>query len=398
MLTDSELTALLNDIESDRSERKESLSDAGKIRQAICAFANDLPNHGLPGIIFIGAKDNGESSGLSITDELLRTLSDMRSDGNILPFPTLTVNKRILKGVPMGVVEVFPSHTPPVRYNGRVWIRVGPRRATATPGDERILSEKRRNKDIPFDARPVERADIDTLDEQLFRRVYLPAAVAQDVLQQNQRTYEDQLLASKFLFPGKPQVPTIVGVLAVGSNPTEWIPCAYVQFIRFEGTTVTDPIKSSLEIPGPIPEAMEQLDELLKVNIQTARDVTSSNTDIPMPDYPLVALQQLMRNAVLHRTYENTNAPVHIRWFSDRVEIQNPGGPFGQVTRQNFGMRGAYDYRNPHLAAVMKELGYVQRFGMGIEMARKSLDDNGNPPPEFESTDTSIIVTIRRVA
>jgi ATP-dependent DNA helicase RecG len=53
-LTDNELEALLNDIESDRAERKESWAgDAPeKGPQAICAFANDLPNHQKPGGAF----------------------------------------------------------------------------------------------------------------------------------------------------------------------------------------------------------------------------------------------------------------------------------------------------------------------------------------------------------
>jgi hypothetical protein len=58
-MTDHELEILLDDIESDRAERKESLADSQKIRQAICAFANDLPNHRQPGILFIGASNDG---------------------------------------------------------------------------------------------------------------------------------------------------------------------------------------------------------------------------------------------------------------------------------------------------------------------------------------------------
>lgn len=54
MLCDDELLSLLADGESDRVERKESHSDAGRIRQAICAFANDLPGHNKPGVVFIG--------------------------------------------------------------------------------------------------------------------------------------------------------------------------------------------------------------------------------------------------------------------------------------------------------------------------------------------------------
>ena len=114
------------------------------------------------------------------------------------------------------------------------------------------------------------------------------------------------------------------------------------------------------------------------------------------PDYPLAALRQLARNAVMHRSYESTNSPVRITWFADRIEIQNPGGPFGQVSRQNFETPGITDYRNPHLAETMKSLGYVQRFGVGIELARKELEKNGNPPPEFVVEDAHVLVIVRR--
>ena len=60
-MTDQELEALLRDIESDVVERKQSLGgDASdKIRQAICAFANDLPDHRKPGVVFVGVRDAG---------------------------------------------------------------------------------------------------------------------------------------------------------------------------------------------------------------------------------------------------------------------------------------------------------------------------------------------------
>ncbi len=83
----------------------------------------------------------------------------------------------------------------------------------------------------------------------------------------------------------------------------------------------------------------------------------------------MTLLRQLVKNAVLHRTYEATNAPIRITWFDDRLEIYSPGGLFGQVNETNFG-RGSTDYRNLHIAEVMKNLGYVQRFGVGLPIAR----------------------------
>ena len=108
------------------------------------------------------------------------------------------------------------------------------------------------------------------------------------------------------------------------------------------------------------------------------------------------ALQQLVRNAVMHRDYETSNAPVRLTWFDDRIEIQNPGGPYGQVTRDNFGQPGITDYRNPNVAEAMRNLGFVQRFGVGIEIARSTLRENGNPPPEYSVQDTHVLVTVRK--
>ena len=83
----NELQRLITDLESDRVERKESISDSEKkkICQAICAFANDLPNHNQPGYIFVGVKDNGILTDSPVDEKLLMDLANIRSDGNILP-------------------------------------------------------------------------------------------------------------------------------------------------------------------------------------------------------------------------------------------------------------------------------------------------------------------------
>ena len=67
--TDAELTALLDLLESDRAERKQFWRGdvAEKARQAVCAFANDLPNHALPGVLFVGATDDGAPTGQGFT-------------------------------------------------------------------------------------------------------------------------------------------------------------------------------------------------------------------------------------------------------------------------------------------------------------------------------------------
>ena len=116
--SDDELAAMMADMESDLVERKESLrGDApAKIRQAVCAFANDLPDHGRPGVVFVGACDDDRPTGSDVTDGLLLQLADIKTDGNILPPPSMTVEARMLAGARVAVVTAWPSDSPPVGY------------------------------------------------------------------------------------------------------------------------------------------------------------------------------------------------------------------------------------------------------------------------------------------
>lgn len=397
-LSDTELTALLDDLESDRVERKKAWKgDAPeKARQAVCAFANDLPNHGQPGIVFIGANDDGSAANIAVTDQLLQTLSDIKTDGKTVPPPTLTVERRVLKDAPMAIVTVWPADAPPVRYEGRIWIRIGPRRGLASAQDERILNEKRRYRDLHFEAHPIAASSLSDLSRAIFEQEYLPNAVAADVLAANERSFEQRLASCGMVVSADEPTPTVLGQLVLGISPRTWIPGSYIQFLRIHGTTLGDPIADEAEIDGTIGSMLRRLDEKLNAHLTTRVDFTSQDREVRRSPYPMVALQQLARNAVLHRTYEGTNAPVKLYWFDDRIEIINSGGPYGSMTKQNFGKPGFSDYRNPQLAAAFKVLGYAQRFGAGITLARQALEKNGNPPPEFEIEQNFVMVIVRR--
>lgn len=392
MLTDEELERLCFGMESDRVERKRSLSGPEKIREAICAFANDLAGHDQPGVVCIGLNDDGTCADYLVSDKDLLTLANMRSDGNILPFPVMTVEKKRLRGCELAVVQVEPSQNPPVRFNGRTWIRVGPRRGVASPEEERRLNEKRRWGDLPFDQQPVICSTLDDLDLDYFRREYLPAAVAPEILEANNRQIADQLAALHFL--ARDATPTPAALLTFGKDPQYWLPGAYIQFRRIDGKLLTDPTRQACTAAGPLAQQIRGLEETLRTNIAVAINIGSGPTDVKRPDYPMAALQQICSNAVLHRVYEQINAPVRVSWFSDRIEILSPGGLYGNVNPENF-HHGATGYRNPQMAGVMKTLGFVQRFGMGVAMAKKALQENGNPPPEFQFEATSVLVTVR---
>lgn len=389
--SDEELNRLRTDLESDLVERKASGADRSGIRRNLCAFANDLPSHGRPGVILIGVMDEGECASLAISDELMRTLAQMRDDGNILPLPSITVERRVLDGCEIVAIVVEPSLDPPVRYQGRIWVKVGPTVRQATPDEEQRLSERRRAGDLPFDMRPARDATLETLDLDYARTQYLTRAVAQDVLEKNRRPLEQQLRALRLV---SGDAPTWGALLGLGRDPQSWLPGAYVQFLRIDGHGVTDPIRDQKALTGRLEDILRRLEELLDLNVSVRTDITSGPRETRSPDYPAAALKQLARNAVMHRSYEGTNAPVRVYWYADRVEIQSPGGLYGKVTPENFGT-GTTDYRNPLVAEMMHHLGFAQRFGLGVPLAREELAKNGNPPPEFSFQPTHVGVTVR---
>ncbi len=374
---DAELLSLVLDLESDRVERKESFKGSAPqaVREAVCAFANDLPGHGLPGIVVIGLRDSGAPAGLDVSDELLRQLADIKTDGNIVPPPSLLVEKRHLDGTDLAVVTVWPCDTPPVRLKGRIHVRWGPRRGLASAQDERILNERRRHRDRPFDVQMIGSSSVHDLDRLRFEQEYLPSVVAPDVLAANERSFEQRLAATKMVISDLEPVPTVLGLLVAGRPPSRWVPGAYAQFLRLGGVDLASPVLDEEAIHGPITEQIRLLEARLEIHNQ--RQVTY--VDVPLErrqeSYPLDALRQLVRNAFMHRSYEATHAPVRVYWFDDRIEIHNPGGPFGSVTSENFGTPGVTDYRNPNLAESLRALGFVQRFGSGIAIARRSLGE-----------------------
>ena len=217
--TDAELAALFASGETYLVERKRSAGDSNAIRRNICAFANDLPASGKPGVIFIGVEDDGSCSGIDVTDELLRNLAQMRSDGSILPFPTMSVEQKTVDGCGVAVVQVMPTTNPPLRYQGRAWIKVGPTVQQASPEEEQRLVERRLAGQRPFDMRPVTDASIDDLDIEYIRATYLPSAVASEILEQNRRPLAQQLRSLRLLSQG---LPAQGALMAFGRDPQYW--------------------------------------------------------------------------------------------------------------------------------------------------------------------------------
>ena len=398
-VSDIEFTALIQADESFRCERKADFSSKDnkeKICRTICAFANDISDSRLVGVIALGVSNDGSHSGLEITDALESEVLNIRGEGKIVPFPSFVCKRQSYLGKTILRIEVTPAVSTPVKYDGRVWVRPGNTTRLASTEEERRLSEKRRAKEQPDDCQVLPHQSLSDLNLNYFKTQYLPQAVARDVLEANGRTTEEQLASTKMAGGAQEPYPTVLGMLCLGLSPKDGVPGAYIQFLRIDGPELTDPIVDEAVIQGNLDDLISSTEAKFTAHNHIAIDLTSDTREQRTPQYPRTALEQIFRNAVLHRLYLGTNSPIRAYWFSDRIEISNPGGPFGAVNERNFGVPGVTDYRNPNLAEAMRNLGHVQKFGVGISTANKALTANGNPVVEFKLEQGFVMAIIRR--
>lgn len=393
MITETELLALMSDLESFRVERTITTTDTAKFSQAICAFANDLHHSRLPGYLLIGADDKtGKPSGLKVTDELLRNLAGLTADGNILPPPAIAVHRLSLSSGAgdIAVVEVQPSDLPPVRYKGQTYIRRGPRRGIANDSEESLLIERRTAAARTFDAQPCVGSSLSDLSLDLFATAYRPLAVDPEVIAENRRSIEHQLASLRF-FDLSRNYPTYAGIILFAKDPLYWLPNAYVQYVRFEGTDMAAEVASEKRFRGDLLSIVRDLRAFVSLITSTRPVRSTAVEEVMISDYPEVAVRELLINALLHRSYEAAS-PVRVLQFLDRMEIQNPGPLYGAARPENFPSQTSY--RNPVLAEALRTLGAINRFGRGVERAQAALAKNGSPEARFEFGDTFFGVTL----
>ena len=195
--------------------------------------------------------------------------------------------------------------------------------------------------------------------------------------------------------------PTLAGIMLFGLYPQ-------ANFPGFDITAVVVPgyqmgnladdgarFIDNKRIDGTLPELLEDAMAFVHRNIKVRTIIDEKGKRADKTEYPLKAIREIILNALIHRDYSihTESSPIRILFFTDRLEVENPGGLYGRLTINELGKVGA-DTRNPAIAAALEILIDTENRFSGIPTIRHEMEAAGLPAPKFDSSRGVFRVTL----
>ncbi len=233
--------------------------------------------------------------------------------------------------------------------------------------------------------------DLGDLDESL---------LAQYKEKLNYEGSELELLTKRYLAVKKAESFNIkkAGVLLFSKDPEKYIPSASVRYIRYEGKesktgTEYNVIKDE-RFENNIPNLIDDLKLFLNASF---KDYYFLDLEIgkfkKVPEYPEEAWLEGVVNALCHRSYNVQGNAIYIKHFDDRLEISNSGPLPAQVTVENITTERYA--RNPRVARVLEDMGYVRQLNEGVSRIYKSMEKSMLSVPEYKEENGNVYLTLR---
>jgi ATP-dependent DNA helicase RecG len=207
-------------------------------------------------------------------------------------------------------------------------------------------------------------------------------------------------------------IPTLAGLLALGSYPQQFVPQLDVTFIVYPGISAED-----VPLGGPRFLDNRTFEGAIPVIVESAVAAIVRNTSVrsfvnergrrDVHDYPLEALREIIVNALVHRDYSvySRGTPTQIVLYADRLVVGNPGGLFGAVTEDDLGGEGVSSTRNPVLVKLLEDVlipgtdrTVCENRASGIPTILRETRRAGSALPEFHSRITRFKVVLPRHA
>jgi ATP-dependent DNA helicase RecG len=382
------------EVEGPWVERKETF-DASEIARQISAFANGQPPGGL---IVVGSDRDGLRVGLGAgRQKAYADLSKIPVDGHswLHRFLPVEENDEILF-----IFVPFSGNRVVCKSDGKAFVRKGASTVELNTDETQELRYARGER--RFENEPILRYTTSEVDPTVAHE--LLAGIRERNGLSYPQTIEDAL-ANKGLTiqVGSDVHLTVAGLLAVGHKPTSHIPGAQVHFQRFDGTTERfgedRNVTKERWFEGPTKQMLQDVQDFVGTLVSDFDHLGPDGVFVTEPEYPRTAWEEAIVNAVAHRSYSLRNAPIEIRMFDDRLEIESPGGYPGAQRPSPEGIFPISYPRNPNLGHALRYLGLVRLAKEGTRRMSEEMKKMGLPPPAFEEIQRMAVrVTLRNDA
>ncbi len=279
--------------------------------------------------------------------------------------------------------------------------RVGSHRQPILP-DELARLMARRSLIMPFEERSVMGAAVEDLRVDLYEAYYLRRFKATCV--ERGTTASEAMQRMKLLRADDDGTmrPTVLGTLLFGDNPHEHLPQAYIDLVSYESETADGNSADSKIIEGRLLDQVEAVLLYFKSSSLIAKRSTKDGAGrLDAQAYSMIALQEALVNAVVHRDYEITGSQIQVYLFPDRVEFRNPGGLHNTLTVEDLyaGCHGVR--RNQLLAGFFRDYqspvtgrSFMEARGEGFINIIRECEKLGARKPELRVVGQSVRLTI----
>ena len=187
-------------------------------------------------------------------------------------------------------------------------------------------------------------------------------------------------------------------VLLFSKYPERYIPSATVRYVRYEGIdakvgTEHNVVKDQ-RFENNIPRLIDELTYFLRTSLKDYYFLDISIGKFKkVPEYPEEAWLEGVVNALCHRSYNVQGNEIYIKHFDDRLEISNSGPLPAQVTIEN--IKTERFARNPRIARVLEDLGYVRQLNEGVSRIYQSMEKSLLAQPEYREQNNNVYLTLR---
>ena len=369
-MKENELKKLIKKGESRNLEFKGSLSLKNEIGECVSGFSNNCS-----GVILVGVKDSGEINGVEIGKKTIEGLANyikQNTDNNV--YPDISVKK--VDGENIIIIKIGEADEKPVFFRGWAYKRVGKSNHKLSASEIRKLAKESGEK-VYWDEQVCEGASLKDVDEGKIKK-YL------EYREKYRNISKDlKISLSRFLENVKAvknRKPTNAGILFFGKYPQKFMINARLRVVRFKGTKVIHPTLDTANCEGTIWEMIDIAEDFIRKNIRLFGTRTEQSFQREDKfEYPIKALREAMINALIHRNYLETG-DVRVFIFDNRIEIINPGTFPKGVTPK----KPKHKPVNEVLSQFVYDIGFVDKYGSGINLMKDLCRQQGNKEPFYE--------------